>query len=114
MNTLQLIQDQGISFEYIASQPTIGQALQSLQNSDILTRGDKLSARMQSKTAQVSSNDGFTPLSTTEETNSVSLSSEAPSENPLKRTTYNYSKLKQEEINKQVQKDFKDLGIEVL
>jgi hypothetical protein len=112
-----------ISFQYLKSQQTVGELRKVVMeahspkvNNSISSTGDKrFVARTRSETLQASSNEGFTPLSTTEETsNSVSPSSEAPSERPLKPRTLNYSKLNKARTNLEVDKAFKDLGIEIL
>jgi len=109
-NVQQGMSSLAVSFEHLASQPTVGElrkVTREAQSPIKFSRGDKLSARMQSETAQ-----GCDKVFSTSFRGNI-VSDDAL-HNSLKRTTLNYSKLNQARTNLQVQKAFKDLGIEVL
>ena len=99
-----------LNISFLKSQPTVGalrKVTREAQSPINITKGDKLSARMSSKTTQVCDKGFFTSF----HRNAVS---DDTLHNSLKRTTLNYTKLNQARTNLQVQSAFKDLGIEVL
>jgi len=99
-----------LNISFLKSQPTVGElrkVTREAQSPINLTKGDKLSARMQSKTAQVSDK----VFATSFHRNIVS---DDTLHNSLKRTTFNYTKKQGAITNLETSKAFKDLGIEVL
>jgi hypothetical protein len=88
----------------------VKEAQSPIKSQLVISGGDKFVARQEIKHPQVC--DKVFVTSFQEEVSGSQLSSSLHSS--LMPRTFNYSKLNQARTNLQVQKDFKDLGIEVL
>lgn len=106
-----------IGFEYLKSQQTVGELRKVVKEAQspiklqlVISGGDKSFARMQSKTAQARLNKGFTPLSNFKEAN-TSFTFESPLDRSLKRTTFNYTKRREEQWQKNKSQALNELGI---
>lgn len=109
MNAQELINETPVShFDWKVFWKSQSSKVNNLHHSE--QKGDKSFARMQSKTAQARLNKGFTPLSNFKEAN-TSFTFESPLDRSLKRTTFNYTKRREEQWQKNKSQALNELGI---
>jgi hypothetical protein len=92
-----------LNINFLKSQPTVGElrkVVMEAQSPVKITKGDKSFARMQSKTAQVVGVGSITSYPTSTEFT-----------HPLKRTTFNYTKVNIARRNLEWQQAEKELGL---